>query len=283
MSEATGTQAGSPADARVAALEAEVARLRARIADEQFADDLRARLAQVGATGLLGAPTEQHDLLEQVVQTAMAVIHARAGSLYLADEAADALVFEVALGEKAEPLRGQRLQLGRGISGWVAVTGQAIALADVRRDERWAEEIGYAIGYTPKTMLAVPLVVRDDVIGVLQLLDKETDEPFDTVDMHTLGMFAQQAGVAIAQSERVRSLSALLRAQLAAFAGLGDLAGRGATFTERTERSSEYLEIARLAELLGQLIRRGEAERRLGLEIVGAITAYVARSGRSAA
>lgn len=165
------------ARARIAALEAEVARLRARVADEQVVDDLRARLAGVGAVGILRAPSERDDLLEQLVRTAMHVLHARAGSLYLVDEEADELIFEVALGEQAAPLRGQRFPVGQGVAGWVAATGQAIGIGDVQQDQRWSQEIARTVGYAPKTMLAMPLTLRDDVIGVLQLLDKEGAAP----------------------------------------------------------------------------------------------------------
>ncbi|MGN6755065.1 MAG: GAF domain-containing protein, partial [Thermomicrobiales bacterium] len=126
--------AGAAERSRIAALEQEVARLRTRLGDERLADELRSRLTAVGALATLTAPAEQGALLEQIVQTAMHVLRARAGSLYLLDEETDELIFEVALGERATPLRGQRIPLGQGIAGWVAATGQAIAVADVQQD-----------------------------------------------------------------------------------------------------------------------------------------------------
>src|SRR5690348_4743424 len=125
-----GQADGGAADrARIAALEQEVARLQARLGDERLADELRVRLTAVGTLATLSAPAEHGALLEQIVQTAMHVLRARAGSLYLLDEESDELIFEVALGERAAPLRGQRIPLGQGIAGWVAATGQAIAVA----------------------------------------------------------------------------------------------------------------------------------------------------------
>ena len=260
---------------RIAALEAEVARLRSRLEDERGADELRVRLAQVGAAGALGAPADHDTLLEGIVQTAMHVLGARAGSLYLVDEETDELIFEVALGAKASTLRGQRIPMGRGIAGWVAATGQLLAVSDVQRDPRWAQEIGQAVDYSPQMMLAMPLLLHDEVTGVLQLLDKESGESFSAEDMDTLGLFAQQAAVAIAQSGTVRNLGALLRAQLAGLAGGGDLS-RGATaFLDRTEESAMYRETLQLAETLGRIARSGEAGRRLSLQVAGAIADYL--------
>lgn len=262
---------------RVAALEAEVARLRARLDDETAVAELRARLAQVGAVSVLRAPTRHTALLEQIVATAMHVLHAHAGSLYLLDEEGDELLFEVALGERATPLRGQRVPLGQGIAGWVAATGQAIAVADVGQDPRWAQEVGRTVGYIPRTMLALPLLLEERVTGVLQLLDKDGGEPFSAADLTTLGLFAGQAAVAIAQSQTMRTLSGLLRLLLTDTGepGDGELSARVAAFAERTEESAEYRDTLRLAELLSEIARRGDAGRRLGLEVAGAIADYL--------
>lgn len=253
---------------RIAVLEAEVARLRARVTDTRAVDDLRARLAHVGVAGMLGAPSEHNELLEQLVLTAMNVLHTRAGTLYLLDAGTEELIFEVSLGEKAASLHHRRMPLSQGIAGWVASTGQAIAIADAQQDKRWAQEIASTVGYRPQTMLVVPLQLHDEVIGVLQLLDKEGGTTFTAADMETLGLFAQQAAVAIAQSARVRSLTALLHAQLADFAGLGDVGAR-------VEESAEYRDVVQIAAVVGGLVRQGEAARRLCREVVGALDTYL--------
>jgi GAF domain-containing protein len=273
-----------PAEQRIAELEEEVARLRTQLEDARVVSELRARLAQVGATGTLSVPTEHAALLELIVQAAMHVLRAQAGSLYLVDEDQQALVWEVALGERAAGLVGQRIPLGQGVAGWVAATGQAIAVADVQQDPRWAQDVGRAVGYLPRTMLAVPLLLGDRVIGVLQLLDKDGGRPFDAADMATLGLFANQAAVAIDQSRVMRSLSRLVRAALSDLDEDGSLSARAAALAAHTEESPEYRDTARLAELLSEIARFGDAGRRLALEVNAAIAGYLReqrRRGRS--
>lgn len=267
------TQESGP-EARIAALEAEVQQLRARLEHERAAEQLRDALIQAGAAGALGAPTEHMDLLTQIVQTAMHVIGARAGSLYLVDEEGDDLIFQVALGERAASLRGQRLPLGQGIAGWVAATGQAIAVADVQKDPRWAQHVAGAVGYQPRSMLAMPLSFRDQVIGVLQLLDKNGGEPFSAGDMATLGMFATQAAVAIAQSGTTQSLGALLRSLLAGQNGAASAPASSAV-VDAIEQSPEFREMMGLAGSLAEIARNGDAGRRLAIDVVGAITTYL--------
>lgn len=260
---------------RIAMLEGEVAQLRARTQNDGAAAELRARLAQLGAAGILGAPTEHLELLEQIVQTAKHVLRTHAGTLYLVDENTEELVFEVALGERGDMLRGTRFPIGQGIAGWVAASGQVLAIADVQQDPQWAQGIGQRLGYAPKTMLAMPLLLHDNVIGVLQLMDKDDGTPFSAADMATLGLFAQQAAVAIAQSRRILSLSALMQALLKDQDQQGDLAMQARTFVADTEESAEYQDILKLARLLGEIARQSDAARRLSLQIVEAIVNYL--------
>lgn len=247
----------------------------ARPEDIELIRELRARLVQVGAAATLGAPTEHATLLELVVRTAMHVLDARAGSLYLVDEEGEELVFEVALGERAGTLRGARIPLGQGIAGYVAATGQPIAIADVQHDPRWAQSVGEAVGYQPRTMLAMPLLLSDRVVGVLQLLDKGGGQPFDAGDMATLGMFANQAAVAIQQSSAVRSLSALVRAALTDAGVELDLAKRVAAFAAEEERGDDFREVMHLAQMLGDISRGGDAARRMALGVTEAIATYL--------
>ena len=257
---------------RLTELEAENAQLRSQTAP---AVELTQRLAQIGGAAVLTAPAEHSALLEQIVQAAMDVLGAQAGSLYLIDEAAEELVWEVALGPRAAPLLGQRLPLGQGMAGWVAATGQAIAVADVQQDPRWSQQVGQAVGYLPKTMLAMPLVLADRVIGVLQLLDKNGGNPFDNADMALLGRFANQAAVAIDQSRAIRSLTAMMRT---AFDGLDvemDVVDAAARAVEQVESSPEYQDTIDIARRLGTIIRDGDAGRRLALDVTGAVAKYL--------
>ncbi len=259
----------------IAELEGQIAQLRAQVEDNTAAAELRERLAQLGAASILGASDEHDVIIEQIVRTAMHVLHARAGSLYLVDESAGELVFEVALGERAAPLRGQRFPLGQGIAGWVAVSGQALAVADVQQDPQWAGEIARTVGYLPHTMLAMPLQAHDSVIGVLQVLDAENGEPFSPGDIATLGMFAQQAAVTIEHSRCLSSLSALFRALLTDQDQQGDMATKMAAFVADTEASAQYHDILKLARLLGMIAHHSDASRRMCIEIAQAIVNYL--------
>ncbi len=263
-------------------LEGEIAQLRAEVGDNTAAAELRTLLAQLGAVGILGASDEYSDILEHIVKTAMHVLGAQAGSLYLLDEKSGELVFEVAMGERAVlPLRGQHLPLGQGIAGWVAVSGQAISVADVQQDPFCAEELARTVGYVPRSMLAMPLYLHDNVIGVLQLLDKDGGQPFSAADIATLGMFAQQAAITIEHSRGMWSLSALFRMLLTDQDQEGTLVTKMTAFVASTEASAEYRDILRLARLLGMIAHHSDASRRMCIKIAEAIVNYLHPEGHA--
>jgi GAF domain-containing protein len=251
--------------------------------DVRFLRGLRARLLTAAAAGRLNPSGGHTAVLERGVQTAMDLLHAGAASLYLVDQKQAELVFQVALGSHARGLIGRRLPMGRGIAGWVAATGEMIAVADVQRDPRWAQEVAAAVGYAPQTMLAAPLLVAGETVGVLQILDKEGGRPFDGADMELMGRLADQTALVISQSLQLQSLSLLLRASIADLAGpeaRAAIAAEADAFAQRIEDSAEYADTVELAGLLGEIAQRDDEGRRFCLQLVGVIAAYLRSHSR---
>ncbi len=268
---------------RLAELEAENAALRGQLADQQFAESLRRAMALAGAAATISAPVSHSRLLEMIVETAAHVLRAQAASLFLIDHEAGELVFEVALGEKAEEVKRFRVPLGRGFAGLVAVTGQPMSISKVSEDPRWASEIGQQVRYVPQTMLVMPLRYGDEIIGVIQLLDKEGGQAFTPADMETLGLFAEQAAVAIEQSRISRNLSAIFVSVLQGLAsGEHDMASLmqrlpevASRFVARTEETAAYRDALLLARQVQQIAGQGPAERKLAGDVIESVAAYL--------
>src|SRR5689334_12925938 len=100
----------------------EIDMLRRQAEHEQFAQTLRKLLLSARNTNVILAPFTRAHLLEMVVTTAAQVISARSGSLFLIDEKAQDLVFEVAIGPAAQEVKKFRVPLGHGIAGMVALS-----------------------------------------------------------------------------------------------------------------------------------------------------------------
>lgn len=162
------------------------------------------------AAGVLGAEEGHRELLQSVVEVARAIFRARAASIFLLDEAADELVFEAVAGAGSESLVGQRLPSSTGIAGWVLVTRQPLVLEDLADDPRFARDVAEATGYVPTSLMAVPLLHDERVLGVLQVLDRPQRETFSLAEMELLGLFANQAAIALDLLGRARRARAVV-------------------------------------------------------------------------
>ncbi len=169
-----------------------------------MSDDLRAAVA----AGVLGAEEEHRALLQSVVEVARAIFAAKASSVFLLDEAADELVFEAVSGEGAESLIGQRIPASTGVAGWVLVTRQPLVVEDVGNDPRFAREVAESTGYVPQGLMCVPLLHDEKSLGVLNVLDRATQ--FTLEEMELLGLFANQAAIALDLLQRARRAQAVL-------------------------------------------------------------------------
>jgi len=261
-------------------LEREVDRLRRSRDDERFAEDLRDAVTLAAATGTIGSPVKHARLIEMIVETAAAVIGARAGSLFLIDFATDELTFEVAIGPEADQIEGFRLPMTQGIAGLVATSGQPMAVSDARENPAVFKEVGDRVKHHPESILCVPLSYEDRVIGVFEMLDKTGPTGFTGEDMRILGMFAAQAAIAIELSRTYRHVMPLMVELLAA---LGEtdparriaLAERGTAFAMDLEAEVSYQEALDLAKLVQEIAWRGEEEREAVLTILRGFADYL--------
>jgi GAF domain-containing protein len=256
--EASPTAGAAPTDAAatIAEQQAEIERLQRRVAEEHFAQDLRGALTLAAAVRTIGAPTTHERLLEMILATAADIIGAQAASLFLVDAQHKNLVFQFALGEKADEVKKSRIPMGQDVAGLVAMTGQPMAVSDSAEDSREASG-------SPQNILCVPLFVRGRVIGVLELLDKEGDTNFDAADMEALALFANQAGAAVEQSRTHHSVGALVAELIHEVDGLPDDERKGLTkrahkFTAELEQHGSYRHALELARLVHEIVQHGD-------------------------
>jgi GAF domain-containing protein len=162
------------------------------------------------AAGVVGSEESFRSLLQSVVEVARAIFGAKASSVFLLDEQADELVFEAVAGEGAETLVGQRFPSSQGVAGWVLVTRQPLIIEDVTEDPRFAKEVAESTGYVPKGLMAVPLLHEERSLGVLEVLDRPQRSQFSLVEMDLLGLFANQAAIALDLLQRARTAELVL-------------------------------------------------------------------------
>ncbi len=243
--------------------------------DDAATSDISARLRVALHAAAASAELRRADhlrLLEAIVATAVRVIDATAGSLMLLDEKAEELEFQVAVGPGADEIKQFRVPVGQGVAGFTASTGQALAIADTSQDTRFARQIAEGSGYVPKNLLCVPLILRGDVIGVMELLDKRGGAtPFTPGDAAVLSSFGEQAALAIDQSLQSQSLERLL---LDAAGGEEELRPDVAGSVAGAVADPAHQRALTLAKQVAAIATAGERESRLCIAVLEAVLAY---------
>jgi GAF domain-containing protein len=168
------------------------------------------RLRAAVAAGALGAEDAYRQLLQAIVEVARAIFDAKASSVFLHDEATDELVFEAVAGEGAGELVGRRFPSSTGIAGWVLVTRQPLVVDELEQDPRFAREAAESTGYVPKGLMAVPLLHEERALGVLNVLDRPQQAAFSLAEMELLGLFANEAAIALDLLQKARTARAVL-------------------------------------------------------------------------
>ena len=169
--------------------------------------DLRAAVA----AGVLASEEAHRALLQATVEVARGIFAAKASTIFLYDETTDELVFEAVSGEGSEELLGHRIPSSTGIAGWTLVTRQPLVLEDVTQDPRWGgREISERTGYAPKGLMSVPLLHDEEPVGVLQVLDRPREARFSLHEMDLLGLFGNQAAIALDLLVKARRAKAVL-------------------------------------------------------------------------
>jgi GAF domain-containing protein len=156
------------------------------------------------SAGVMSAEEEHRALLQSIVEVARAIFSAKASSIFLHDEEADELVFEAVAGEGSDNLIGTRFPSSTGIAGWVLVTRQPLIIDDLQQDPRWSRQAGESTGYVPNSMMSVPLLHEEHALGVLNVLDRSNAAEFSLSQMELLGLFANQAAIALELLRRAR-------------------------------------------------------------------------------
>ncbi len=150
---------------------------------------------------LLTSTLDFNQVLHILMSHIRKIIGVEVASLLLIDEKTGELVLEVALGAATPDIEGKRLPSGEGIIGWVAQKGNPLLIPDVAKDPRFDRSIDEATGFTTKSMICVPLKIRDKVIGIIQVINRTEDDPFTEHNMELLSSIAMYASIGIEHAQ----------------------------------------------------------------------------------
>ncbi len=207
-SETMGALSVGSRDATVTYTRAQLDLLQA-IADQTVGAIVKARLLQETQqrayqlstlneiTRQLTSTLEQEPLLRNILENAVNILNCEAGTLFLMDEQTGDLIFRVTAGPVTTNLLGKRLPAGTGIVGRAVQTRAPVIENDGQRSASKFEEVDKQTGFTSRSLLAVPMQIKDRVLGVIEVINRRDGLPFVADDQNLLTAFAGQAAVAI--------------------------------------------------------------------------------------
>ncbi|MBI5649770.1 MAG: GAF domain-containing protein [Chloroflexi bacterium] len=136
-------------------------------------------------------------LLRSVVDRAVELLRCQSGSVLLTDDETQELVFRVAVGPAGRRLIGTRLPPGAGIAGVILKEGKPLIVNDAKTDPRHYAAVDANTTLTTQSLLGVPLMAKETVIGVIEVMNKIDGTPFTDEDKDLLVAFAMQGAIAL--------------------------------------------------------------------------------------
>jgi diguanylate cyclase (GGDEF)-like protein len=159
----------------------------------------------VGKT--LTSSLELNKILVAVMRKTKEIIGAEAWSVLVVDETTGDLVFERADTKKVEKYR---LKPGEGIAGWVAQEGIPVIVPDVSLDKRFCSRMDKQTRFKTRSLMCVPIKSQGRVIGVLEVVNKTTGEPFSKEDLNLLMRLVDQAALTIERTTLYQKMAELV-------------------------------------------------------------------------
>jgi signal transduction histidine kinase len=160
--------------------------------------------------------TDLRQLLRLVMVEAEQLVDAETSSLLLYDEQTNELFFEIAMGPQGEKLKEIRLSMEEGIAGYSARTREPVNVYDCQNDPRFFKKADKQSTFTTRNLVAVPLLRKEKLIGILEVLNKKGADHFSEEDVKIMQVLTGQAAIAI---ENARLFEANLKAERLAAIG----------------------------------------------------------------
>lgn len=217
--------------------------------EEALERQARQLMALNKAAQAIASNLSLHETLQEILNAALSVVEAQGASLFLVNPAnVSELIVVAAAGYRAEFFVGLRVPFGQGVAGWVAREARSQLVTNPQEDPRFYDQVDKHSGTSTKSLVAVPLIHAEQVIGVIEVVNKLNGANFDSDDVRLLESMAGTAAVSIVNARlfdqsqrRVAELATLLGASEAASSTL-----ELAHVLEHVARSLlESLEVAR--------------------------------------
>jgi diguanylate cyclase (GGDEF)-like protein len=173
---------------------------------KRMVDELAA-LNEIGKA--LTSSLDISEVMQLILEKVSELLKPSNWSLLLLDQQTGELLFQAARGPGSDKLKGLRLAPGEGIAGHVATTRQPLKVDDVREDHRFSSRFDAQTSFHSRSILCTPLISRDRVLGVIELVNGAKDGRFTDEDLRTLRTVTDYAAIALENAQNFAKVQEL--------------------------------------------------------------------------
>jgi GAF domain-containing protein len=164
-------------------------------------DSLLVAVAKVGALesllALIVRDCKFQEFMKEILNVIMRVIKSEAGSILELDHKNNTFFFRAVVGQSSDRVDHFIIPAGQGIVGYVAESGQPLVVHDVKENKIHLKSVSNAIGFEARNMIALPILIRGQVFGVLELLNRVGEHTFTPADVELLTYLCNMSARAI--------------------------------------------------------------------------------------
>jgi diguanylate cyclase (GGDEF)-like protein len=147
-----------------------------------------------------------NEAMDQVMKKIGEIFSPVTHALLLREKDKDVLYFRLVSGSGIDKLTELKLPKTEGLARWIVNEGKPDVIPNIAKDDRLSKTIAKNIDFEVESTIGAPLVVTENIIGVFQLFNKETNQAYTAADLNILKTIVEYASMAI---EKVYYLSAL--------------------------------------------------------------------------
>lgn len=148
-------------------------------------------------SNLINSSRELKELIQAVLYSARRVLRAQSASMFLVDPETEELVFDIVASKDREQLQGFRIPKGQGIVGLCAREKRSIVVNDAMNDPRIYRRVDEVSHNITRNLMAAPLLVNDNCIGVLEVINTIDRSVFTNSDLEIFESFSDSVAIAV--------------------------------------------------------------------------------------
>jgi len=145
----------------------------------------------------LSAELDYQTVLQSIISVASELTHSEVASILKYDDADEHLHFAAAPFFHREPIQTLRVPLEKSIAGWVFQHVSPLVIQDVKEDQRFYSEIDQKVKFQTDSIVAIPLLIKGQPVGVLEAINKTSPAHYNGEDVLILETLASQAALII--------------------------------------------------------------------------------------